>query len=140
MSKKPTKAQTVGRVFDLAVEFYVAQSVARILRERLHAEYSAFFWANGEVETGYRRIDPSNPAYAPVIAHTAEAYARYQKARSAKNNAKRRMENAIRAAIGPVVVDSTPTAAPPIVAKPTVARRPELKLVKRTTDCGETLQ
>jgi|GEM_PF-3292436 len=137
---KPTQEEIVGRVFDSAVEFYIAQSVARILRERLHAEYSAYFFANGDVEPTYRRIDPENPAYAPVIAYTAESYARYQKARSAKNNAKRRMENAIRAAIGPVEVDAVPIPAPPIVAKPAVAKRPNLKLVKRTTECGETLQ
>lgn len=126
MSKKLAKAQMVGRVSDLAVEFYVAQSVARILRERLHAEYNAFFYANGEIEPGYRRIDPSNPAYAPIIAHTADAYERYQKARQAKNNAKRRMENAIRALIGPAAI--------------TVHTRPMLRLVRRSTANGETLQ
>lgn len=130
MRKKPTKAQLAKRVSDCAVDFYIEQSVARILRERLHAEYNAFFYAHGEVEPGYRRIDPSNPAYTPVIAHTADAYERYQKARQAKNNAKRRMENAIRALIGP---DASPVTLPEV-------RRPVMSLVRRVTNSGETLQ
>lgn len=128
--KNMTKKQLAQVVSERAVDFYQAQAITRRLRERLNAEYSVFFRATGEPEPSYRRIDPGNPLYAPVIAYTADTYELYRRARSAKNNAKRRMEAAIRALIGPngsvfdLPLQATPKRAP----------------VRRFTDAGVTIQ
>lgn len=130
MKKKLTKTQLTQLVAERAVEFYHAQSMVRRFRERLNNEYTAFFRATGEPDPARRRIDPSNPAYAPVIAYTADSYELYQRARQAKHSAKRRMENAIRALIGPN---------PRLEDLPSVGRVSP-PIVRRITANGETLQ
>lgn len=130
MKKNLTKAQLTKLVADRAVDFYQAQAQMRQLRERLNDEYSAFFQATGEPDPKRRRIDPANPVYAPVIAYTADSYELYCRARQAKNSAKRRMETAIRALLGPDVRvhDLPPTSS--LSALP----------FRRTNAAGETLQ
>ena len=130
MKKKLTKAQKTQLVAERAVEFYQAQSLVRRLRAQLNDEYTAFFQATGEPDPKRRRIDPENPLYGPVIAYTADSYELYQRARRAKDGAKRRMETAVRALIGPdacIKVLSSAISQPPIPSR-------------RTTIYGETLQ
>ncbi|MFJ2981219.1 MULTISPECIES: hypothetical protein [unclassified Pseudomonas] len=130
MKKNLTKAQLTQLVAERAVAFYQAQGVMRSLRERLNDEYSTFFRATGEPEPHRRRIDPDNPAYGPVIAYTADTYELYRRARMAKNSAKRRMETAIRALLGPgaCICDLPPANSLPALP------------VRRTNSTGETLQ
>lgn len=130
MKKKLTKAQMTKLVAERAVTFYQAQAQVRRLRERLNDEYSAFFQATGEPDPKRRRIDPENPAYAPVIAYTAGSYELYRRARQAKNSAKRRMETAIRALLGPGAG---------VYELPPASGLPALP-VRRTNAAGETLQ
>lgn len=130
MKKNPTKAQLTRLVAERAVAFYQAQAQMRRLRERLNAEYSAFFHATGEPEPQRRRIDPENPAYGPVIAYTADSYERYCRARQVKNSAKRRMEAAIRALLGPDAC---------IYDLPSAGSLPRLPF-RRINASGETLQ
>jgi hypothetical protein len=68
--------------------------------------------------------------YDAVIAYTADTYELYQKALRAKHNAKRAMESAIRAMIGPAVDLEPPLAPSPLPPMP----------LRRTTATGETLQ
>ncbi|QBF27475.1 hypothetical protein EXN22_17955 [Pseudomonas tructae] len=130
MKKNLTKAQLTQLVAERAVAFYQVQAQMRLLRERLNDEYSAFFQATGEPEPQRRRIDPDNPAYGPVIAYTADSYELYRRARLAKNSAKRRMETAIRALLGP---DACVYYLPPASSLPALP-------VRRTNATGETLQ
>lgn len=130
MKKNLTKSQLTKLVAERAVAFYQAQAQMRQLRERLNGEYTAFFQATGEPDPKRRRIDPGNPAYAPVIAYTADSYDLYCRARQAKNSAKRRMETAIRMLLGP---DTSVYDVPP------ASRRSALP-VRRINAIGETLQ
>lgn len=130
MSRRPTNKALVQQVAERAADYYRAQAMARAFRARLNREYSAFFQACGEPDPKRRRIDPANPVYDAVIAYTADTYELYQRAQRAKHNAKRAMESAIRAMIGPRV-DQMPELEP----KPL----PPLPL-RRTTATGETLQ
>ncbi|AYN09509.1 hypothetical protein [Pseudomonas putida] len=130
MKKNLTKAQLTKLVAERAVAFYQAQAQMRQLRERLNDEYLAFFQATGEPDPKRRRIDPDNPAYAPVIAYTADSYDLYCRARQAKNSAKRRMETAIRALLGPDACASDLLPASSLPALP----------VRRINASGETLQ
>lgn len=130
MKKNLTKAQLTKLVAERAVAFYQAQAQMRQLRERLNDEYSAFFQATGEPDPKRRRIDPDNPAYAPVIAYTADSYDLYCRARQAKNSAKRRMETAIRMLLG---LDTSVYDMPPASSRPALP-------VRRVNATGETLQ
>ncbi|AZL69226.1 hypothetical protein [Pseudomonas oryziphila] len=130
MKRNLSKVQVIQLVADRAAEFYRAQSLARRLKMRLSREYGAFFQARGEPDPKSRRIDPSNPMYDAVIAYTADTYELYQKALRAKHNAKRAMESAIRAMIGPAVDLEPPLAPSPLPPMP----------LRRTTATGETLQ
>ena len=125
MSKKPSKQQLVERVAQLTVEWYRAQSVARGVRQLLNREYAQFFQAHGEPEPNYRRINPEDPAYTPVINFTNQTYEQLIKARRAKSSAKRRLETAVRALMA---LNGDKIEAP----KPAALRR--------ATACGETLQ
>ncbi|MBI6916946.1 MULTISPECIES: hypothetical protein [Pseudomonas] len=128
--RKPTKKQLIQQVAERAAEYYLAQAMARRMKMRLNREYGAFFMARGEPDPNSRRIDPSNPMYEAVIAYTAGTYDLYQKALRAKHNAKRAMESAIRAMIGPAVDLEPPLAPSPLPPMP----------LRRTTATGETLQ
>lgn len=130
MKRKMTKAQLRRVVAERAIAFYQAQSLVRRLRERLNEEYGAFFLATGEPEPHRRRIDPDNPAYGPVIAYTADSYELYRRARQAKNSAKRRMDTAIRALLGPDACANDLPLASSLPALP----------FRRTNASGETLQ
>lgn len=100
MIKKPNKQHLIERVSALSVEWYRAQTIAKVRRAQLNDEYRRFFEVNGEPEPTHRRIDPENPAYEGVINFTNAAYGRLVEARQQKNNAKRRLETAIRALMG----------------------------------------
>jgi hypothetical protein len=97
MSKKPSNHQLVGRVAYLSIEWYRAQAIAKARRAQLNDEYRRYFQVNGEPEPAHRRIDPSNPAYGGVINFTNAAYELLVTAQQQKNNAKRRLETAVRA-------------------------------------------
>ena len=95
--KKPSNHQLVARVAYLSIEWYRAQAIAKARRAQLNDEYRRYFQVNGEPEPNHRRINPEDPAYEGVINFTNPAYERLVAARQQKNNAKRRLETAVRA-------------------------------------------
>ncbi|EIM16252.1 hypothetical protein [Pseudomonas chlororaphis] len=97
MSKKPSNHQLVGRVAYLSIEWYRAQTIAKACRAQLNDEYFRYFQVNGEPEPNRRGIRVDDPRYEGVINFTNAAYERLVAAQRQKNNAKRRLETAIRA-------------------------------------------
>lgn len=95
--KRPQNRQLVARVAYLSIEWYRAQAVAKARRAQLNDEYRRYFEVNGEPEPNHRRINPNDPAYEGVVNFTNSAYERLVDAQRQKNNAKRRLETAVRA-------------------------------------------
>ncbi|SOQ06520.1 hypothetical protein CFBP1573P_01153 [Pseudomonas syringae pv. persicae] len=84
-----------------------------------------YFAAHGEPEPNFRRINPSDPAYTPVINFTNQTYEQLQKAKQAKGSAKRRMETAVRALMA---------------YRGEAIEAPRQAFVRRANASGETLQ
>ncbi|MBK3444134.1 hypothetical protein JJD83_19025 [Pseudomonas lactis] len=95
--RPPSNHQLVGRVSHLSIEWYRAQAIAKARRAQLNDEYRRYFEVNGEPEPNHRRIKPDDPAYEGVINFTNAAYELLVDAQRKKNNAKRRLETAVRA-------------------------------------------
>ncbi|MCJ2373742.1 hypothetical protein [Pseudomonas sp. RGM 3321] len=125
MSKKPSHQQLVERVAALTVDWYRAQALVRDVRQLLNNEYQQYFAVHGEPEPNFRRINPDDPAYTPVINFTNQTYEQLQKAKQAKGSAKRRMETAVRALMA---------------YRGEVIEAPRQAVVRRANASGETLQ
>ncbi|POQ03672.1 hypothetical protein [Pseudomonas syringae] len=125
MSKKPSHQQLVERVAALTVDWYRAQALVRDVRQLLNNEYQQYFAAHGEPEPNFRRINPNDPAYTPVINFTNQTYEQLRKAKQAKGSAKRRMETAVRALMA---------------YRGEVIEAPRAPVVRRANAAGETLQ
>ncbi|MFJ2456431.1 hypothetical protein ACIOWK_32810 [Pseudomonas protegens] len=120
MSKKPTKQQLIERVAELAIDLHRAESVAKIMRERLNHEYQHYFGVHGEIEPNRHGIRTNDPRYEGVINFTNQAYEIQQASQRRKHSAKRKLMTAVRALMS-FTGDQVKVPREPVVRRATIA-------------------
>lgn len=131
--KKYTQKELKAQIVELSIDYHRSQLVVRRRRCELNNLYQSYFRLHGEPEPNHRGIRLGDPRYAGVIDYTNDACAALYKARQKRYSAKRRLDTAVRRLMILIGASFAVPDAPP-------AKRPALKLVRRATSCGETLQ
>lgn len=131
--KKHTQKELKAQIVELSIDHHRAQLAVRRRRNELNDLYQAYFRAHGEPEPNYRGIRLGDPRYAGVIDYTNDACRALYKARQKRYSTKRRLDRAVRRLM-------ILTGASFAVPDAPVVKRPALRLVRRSTACGETLQ
>lgn len=133
MKKKPTEKELKALIVELSIDHHRAHRAVQLRRTELNDEYQRYFRAYGDPDPNYRGIRWDDPRYEGVVKHTSDAYLRLCKARQKRYSAKRRLDTAVRRLMILVGVSfAVPDEVP--------VKRPTLKVVKRFTAGGESLQ
>ena len=131
--KKYTQKELKALIVELSIDHHRAHRAVQLRRNELNDEYQRYFRAYGDPDPNYRGIRWDDPRYEGVINHTNDAYDRLRKAKQKRYSAKRRLDTAVRRLM---ILAGVSFASPEEV--PT--KRPALKLVRRYTAGGESLQ
>lgn len=131
--KKYTQKELKAQIVELSIEHHRAQLVVKRRRNELNNLYQSYFRVHGDPEPNYRGIRLGDPRYAGVIDYTNDACTALYKARNKRYSAKRRLDAAVRRLM---ILTGASFAVPDAPA----VKCPALKLVRRATSCGETLQ
>lgn len=131
--RKPNKNELKAQIVELSIDLHRAQLAVTRRRDELNDEYRSYFRVHADPDPNYRGIRCDDPRYEGVIQHTNAAYHRLRKARQARSTAKRRVDTAVRCLMMLIGASFTVPAPEPV-------KRPAMRLVRRTTANGETLQ
>jgi hypothetical protein len=133
VKKKSTKNELKALIVELSIDHHRAHRGVQMRRSELNDEYQRYFRTYGDPDPNYRGIRWDDPRYEGVINHTNEAYDRLRKAKQKRYSAKRRLDTAVRRLM---ILTGVSFAAPDEAP----VQRPALKVVRRFTAGGETLQ
>ena len=131
--KKYTKNELKAQIIELSIAHHQTSLAVTRRRNELNRMYQDYFRVNGDPEPNHRGIRLGDPRYAGVIDYTNDACTALYKARQKRYSAKRRLDTAVRRLM---ILTGASFAVPDAPA----VKRPALKLVRRATSCGETLQ
>ncbi|MFP3494138.1 hypothetical protein SB759_07900 [Pseudomonas sp. SIMBA_059] len=131
--KKYTQKELKAQIVELSIDYHRAQLAVRRGRNELNDQYQSYFRVHGNPEPNYRGIRLGDPRYAGVIDYTNDACAALYKARQKRYSAKRRLDTAVRRLM---ILTGASFSVPDAQA----VKRPAMRLVRRSTASGETLQ